>query len=271
MISDLDETIKQVLVKKGAINPAEVDITFKTPKREWSASVSKPTVNFYLYDIRENHQLRGTQWSIQKNPNGKAERKKGPSRLDLSYLITVWTSDIEDEHSLLWSVLSTLSRYPDFPDELLSGQLAGQQYAITATTAQPDGLFKNPSDFWAALDNELKPSISYVVTVPLDLEIAFTAPVVKTKIVDFKPPDAAAERLVQVAGIVHEVGKLAEGITGAKVVAKEVGMTTKTDDKGYYSFPRISEGKHTFHVLVSGKKVREFSVTIPSTSYNLEI
>jgi hypothetical protein len=29
MITDLDETIKQLLVKKGAIDPAEVDIRFE--------------------------------------------------------------------------------------------------------------------------------------------------------------------------------------------------------------------------------------------------
>ena len=55
MISDLNETIKQLLIKKGAFDPAEVDIRFETPSREWSASISKPTVNAYLCDIRENH------------------------------------------------------------------------------------------------------------------------------------------------------------------------------------------------------------------------
>ena len=48
MITDLDETIKQLLIQKGALEPAEVDISFETPKREWSASISKPTVNLYL-------------------------------------------------------------------------------------------------------------------------------------------------------------------------------------------------------------------------------
>ena len=270
MINDLNETIKQVLIKKGAIDPAEVDVSFETPKREWSASISKPTVNVYLYDIRENHDLRGTEWFIKKDQNGIAARKKSPSRVDLSYLITVWTNDIEDEHRLLWQVLMTLFRYTELPDELLSGQLAGQQYPIRATTAQPDGLFNNPSEFWTALDNELKSSINYLVTLPLDLDIAFTAPLVRTKIVEVKPPDSEAERLVQVAGVVHEAGKPTKGVPGAKVVAKEAGMTAETDEKGVYSFPKLPEGKHTFEVLVSGKKVREASVTIPGASYDLE-
>ena len=271
MISDLNETIKQVLIKKGAFDPAEVDIRFQTPDREWAASISKPTVNAYLYDIRENHQLRSTEWIVEKDQNGIVTRKKNPGRMDLSYVITVWTNDIEDEHRLLWHVLATLSRYPDLPDELLSGQLVGQQYPIKTTTAQPDGFLGNPADFWGALDNKLKPSINYVVTVPLDLDVTFAAPIVRTKVIEFKPPDAEAERLVQVAGVVHEVGKPTQGVPKAMVVAKEARMTAETDNQGRYSFRKLPEGKHTFQVLVSGRKVKEASVTIPSANYDLEV
>jgi hypothetical protein len=271
MITDLDETIKQLLIQKGALEPAEVDISFETPKREWSASISKPTVNLYLYDIRENHELRGMEWSVQKDKNGVATRKKNPSRIDLSYLITVWTNDVEDEHRLLWHMLLTLFRYPELPDELLAGQLAGHFYPIQATIAQPDGPFNKPADFWTALDNELKPSINYVVTIPLDTDMAFTAPLVKTKIIEVKPPDTEAERLVQVAGMVHETGRPTQGVPQATVVAKEVRMTAKTDDEGRYSFPRLPMGDHIFQVLVSGKEVRETSITIPSKSYDLEV
>ncbi|MFC1892705.1 Pvc16 family protein [Chloroflexota bacterium] len=271
MISDLDGSIKELLTKKGLLDPAEVDIKFEMPNREWSASISKPTVNIYLYDMRENHQLRGTEWVVTKDENGKVTKKKNPSRVDISYIITVWTNDIADEHRLLWNVLLTLFRYPELPEEVLSGQLVGQSYRIKAVSVQPDGLFNNPADFWSALDNEIKPSISYVLTLPLDTEIAFTAPVVRTKIIDYKPPDADAERLVQVAGMVHEAGKPAQGIPEAKVVAKEAGMTSVTDDQGRYSFPKISPGKHTFQVLVSGKKVQETTVTIPDANYDLEV
>ena len=271
MITDLNETIKQILVKKGAFDPAEVDIRFETPKREWAASISKPTINLYLYDIRENHELRGLEWFVEKDRNGTATRKKSPSRINLSYLITAWANDIEDEHRLLWHVLLTLFRYQELPEELLLGQLTALQYSVKTTTAQPDGLSSNPADFWTALDNELKPSINYIVTLPLDTDMAFTAPIVKTKTLEFKVPDTDIERLVQVAGMVHETGKPAQGISEATVVAREARMTVKTDDQGYYSFFKLPTGKQTFQVLVSGKKVREVAVTIPSASYDLEI
>ena len=86
-----------------------------------------------------------------------------------------------------------------------------------------------------------------------------------------KAPDTEAERLVQIAGMVHEVGKPTQGVPKATVVAKEARMTAKTDDQGRYSFRKLPEGKHTFQVLVSGKKVQEASVTVPSASYDIEV
>ena len=271
MINELDETIKQLLVKKGALESGEVDISFETPNREWSASISKPTVNIYLYDLRENHELRTTEWMIERGANGIATRKKNPSRVDLSYLITVWTNDIEDEHRLLWSVMQTLFCYPDIPVELLSGRLAGQDYPINTKTAQPDGLFNNPADFWTALDNQLKPSVNYVVTLPLDIGMEFTAPIVRTKVFAFKPPDAEAERFVSIAGTVHEAGKPTQGVAKAMVVAKEARMTAQTDAHGNYQFAKLPTGKHTFQVVVPGKMAKEAAVTVPGTNYDLEV
>jgi len=273
MISDLDETIKKLLVTKGTFEPSQIDIQFDAPDREWSASISKPTINIYLYDVRENHQLRATDWVITKDRNGNATKKKNPSRIDAAYLITVWSNDIGDEHRLLWQVMSTLFRYPEIPEDVLSGDLVGHIYPIKTSTAQPDGLFHNPSDFWTALDNKIKASINYVVTLPLDTELAFTAPLVRTKIIDVKPTnaDTATERTVQVAGMIHKAGKPEESVREAMVLAKEAGMTAVINDKGYYTFPNIQPGKHTFQVVVGGIKIKDVAVIIPSNNYDLEI
>jgi hypothetical protein len=168
-------------------------------------------------------------------------------------------------------VLLVLFRYPVLPEEILSGQLAGQKYPIKICVAQPDGLLNNPADFWTAMDNELKPSLNYVVTLPLDVDVAFTAPVVRTKTIRFKAPDTDIEEMVQVAGMVYKAGKPGESVMGVRVVAREARMTADTDEKGSYFFPKLQTGKHTFDVLVSGKKVKEASVTVPAASYDLEI
>jgi len=258
-------------VKKGKLDSTEVDISFDMPDREWSTSLSKPTVNLYLYDIRENHQLRGTEWFVEKQRNGMATKRKNPSRIDLSYLVTVWTNDVTDEHRLLWQALTTFFRHPVLPDDVLAGQLGDQLFPIQTQAAQPDGLFSNPSDFWAALDNEIKPSLNLVVTLAMDIDLSFTAAQVSTRTFGFKAPDAPAEKNVRISGRLRAAGKTDKAVAGARIVAREAGRTAETDADGLYSLENLGEGKHTLDVFVAGKKVKEVSITVPAKDYNLEV
>lgn len=175
MINDLDETLRQLLIQKTPLDPAQVEVNFELPDREWSAGLAKPTINLYLYDVRENRELRELDWITGQDEHG-ITRRRAPTRIDLSYLVTAWTRGVEDEHRLLWQALATFFRHPVLPDELLQGDLREQGRSVRLSTAQGDGVLKNPADFWAALDNQLKPSVSLAVTVELDLGIVITAP-----------------------------------------------------------------------------------------------
>ena len=62
MIADLDETIRQLLKEELPIKNSEIEVSFEQPKRENSARWTKPTVNLFLYDVRENNVLRQHQW-----------------------------------------------------------------------------------------------------------------------------------------------------------------------------------------------------------------
>lgn len=179
MISSLDETIKQLLIKTVPLNPAEVDVVFEVPDREWSAGVVKPTINCYLFDIHENKEFRETDWEVEKQPNGMAVKRHAPVRIDVSYMITVWSRAVEDEHYLLWRVLAALMRQRVLPADILQGDLAGHPLPIRTWTAQQDGALANPADVWTALENQLKPYIGYTVTLALDLEMLASLPTIK--------------------------------------------------------------------------------------------
>jgi hypothetical protein len=180
MISELDESIRRVLIEEGGLDPAEIDIRFEIPDRDWAASISRPTVNCYLFDIHENRQLRGAGWYVEGNGR-QARTRRPPMRINLSYLITAWTKAVEDEHRLLWQVLATLAHFPEFPKAKLQGALAEIEGEIPTMIAQPDGgPLRSPGEFWSALENKLKPSINYVVTLPLDTMIGTVAPFVLT-------------------------------------------------------------------------------------------
>ena len=92
MINDVDDTLKELLVQKTPVDLSAIDIRFERPDKEWSAGVSKPTINLFLYDLRENHELRSNQRFVARNGTTGSETR-APVRVDLIYLITAWTSE----------------------------------------------------------------------------------------------------------------------------------------------------------------------------------
>ena len=203
MINDLDETIKHLLREHIPLDPGEVDVTFEVPDREWSSRISKPTLNCYLYDIRENRALRESDWITERSDDNKTiTRQRPPIRVDLSYLITAWTQSPEDEHTLLWHTMAVLMRFPVLPEASLHGRLREQALPVRTQAAQPDGVLKSPGEFWTALENQLKPSLGYVVTLAMDREKLVAGPPVFTwnfqvgKRAPYDPANAGAVSLL---------------------------------------------------------------------------
>jgi hypothetical protein len=277
MLPDLDQTLKQLLIRQVPLDAGEVEVAFELPSRDWSGGLAKPTLNLYLYDIRENRDLRDNDWIVRRgNDDNTATKRRPPLRIDLSYLVTAWTAAVEDEHRLLWRVLAALLRHPVLPRDILQGELKETverlDVDIRTETAQPDGVFKDPGDFWTAIDNQLKPAINYVVTVPLDLEAAYRTKIVIAKRLRVPPPGpGAAEELIQVAGTVRADGKPDEVVVGATVSVVGRGLSTETDDAGRYTFRHLPAGKHTLRVSAPNRKAKDVAVTVPDGSYDVEL
>lgn len=277
MINDLDESLKQLLIQKASLDPGEVDISFDIPTRDWSTPVTRPTVNLYLYDLRENRQLRETYWDDEPGATGQVNLKRRPLRIDLSYMITCWTSNTEDQHRLLWRVMETFFRFSPVPDEVLQGDLRRLTHPVRTEVAQPDGVLKNVSDFWGALENQLRPSVALVVTLDLDLAQIETHPLVLARALKFGPPVVERDQ----SGVEVIVPRLEEGweagpvrlggevrdkkgrpLSGAAVrlVGKapdgqplQVGGTAQTGPDGRYVLASVPAGEYTLVVEAPGQ------------------
>jgi hypothetical protein len=188
VIQDLDDSIKELLVQKVPLDPHAVDIKFEMPMAEWAAGVSRPTINVFLYDVRENHELRSNQ-VIESRTGNVATVSRSPVRIDLSYLITAWTAEVADEHYLLGRLLATLLSYPFLPTEVLQGTMQTQPWPVPTWVAQPERT-PNSWDFWTGLEGRLKAGISYVVTVALSPYPPATYPVVTKKILNVHAMDS---------------------------------------------------------------------------------
>src|SRR6266496_3372419 len=170
MIQDVDESLR-ALVKRDALNGSKADIAFDAPNKEWSSRRNTPTVDLYLYDIREDLEQREVMWEVIRGDSRDSrlitERRPPPRRYKLSYLVTAWTQRPEDEHRLLSAVLACFVRHEMMPPDVLAGALDGGELPVFMTIALPPPTDRSLSDVWSALGGELKPSLDLVVSAPL--------------------------------------------------------------------------------------------------------
>jgi len=172
VIHEVDGAMR-ALVEERAIGNGEVEVVFDAPTRDWSGRRNAPTINIYLYDIREDLRRRERGMLNEYGDPGTADatrviaRHLPPRHFKLSYLVTAWTQRPEDEHRLLSELLRCFLRYDALPPELVQGELAEIGLPIPLTVALPPPEDRAFADVWSALGGELRPSIDVVVSAPI--------------------------------------------------------------------------------------------------------
>jgi hypothetical protein len=175
MIHELDKAL-ETLVRRDAPDCAEADVVFDAPTKDWAARRNAPTVNLYLYDIREDLRRRERGLTEERGDDGQVvQRRPSPRYFKLSYLVTAWTSRPEDEHRLLASLLRCFLLHDAMPDDLVAGPLAETGRPLPLTVGMPPPEDRAFADVWSALGGELKPSLDIVVVAPVDTGIVYAA------------------------------------------------------------------------------------------------
>jgi hypothetical protein len=194
MFDDLDKTLETLLRHElPTVLLEHVSISFIAPDGEFPpAAVTLPSINLFLYDIRENMELRNGEWYVERRSDGTTVKQRPPVRVDCSYLITAWPSEAVlnpavDEHQLLGEVLKVLVRHPVLPGVLLQGSLAKQDPALPAITIHQSHL-QSWGDLWQAIGGKPKAALNYTVTIGVPVgEPAETEGIVTDKILNFHP------------------------------------------------------------------------------------
>jgi len=168
-----------------------VQISFATPDDQFpSQSVTLPAIDLFLYDVRENLELRSNELSLERRGDGTATRTRSPVRVDLSYLITAWPSEsvpnpAEDEHRLLGEVMRVLLRYRTLPEDVLQGELRGQRPSLPISTLQP-GRLQSMGEFWQAVGGKPKAALNYQVTLSVDVAAPEEVRLVTEKVIKIR-------------------------------------------------------------------------------------
>jgi hypothetical protein len=277
MFHELDDILRQLLIRELPIKNGDVDITFEQPSREWSARLSRPTINVFLHDIRENLQLRGSQqWTVEQRPDGTAIQRRTPVRVALHYMITAWANDPDDEHNLLGRTLLALFRQPHLPNDLLPESLRDQPAPIPLEVAQQDTL-RNPADVWNALDNEIRPAVTLIVTLALDPYQPFVTPLVRTR--ELRIGQAArpnTERLTadlppDVFWTIGGTIRTDNPLETIQLTLVERDLVVPVQKTGQFAIGQLQAGEYTLEVAVNGGKPEHHRITVPAPDYEISI
>ncbi|HYD08825.1 MAG TPA: DUF4255 domain-containing protein [Acidimicrobiales bacterium] len=163
MLQLLDESLEAFLRAAVPLDPTEVAVSFETPDRTWSAGITQPTVNLFLWDIhRSAEKARAGVETIQKN--GKTYRRRPPPVVSLYYVVTAWTTHHRDEHQLLGEVMRAVLSTPILEPPYL-------KYPLDELDARPTislGTGGQRTDIWKSIDGTLKPGLEVQVNLTID-------------------------------------------------------------------------------------------------------
>lgn len=270
MIQDLSQTLRSILTQPGLPAPlSTAQIVFDRPSDPFTPS--QTTVDMFLYDLRENLELRSNELSVEKT-GAQSITHKAPLRLSCSYLVTAWPVGGVDpalqEQQLLSQVLQTLAHFPTIPANFLQGAMAGQTPPLPMVALHPDAL-KNLSEFWTSLGNKLRPSLTLTITISMPVFDDVVEFLVTTRTTGTIPGTGPEENWLQIGGRVFD--QLSNGVAGALVDVLDAGLRAQTDADGRFTFVRIPAGSHSLRVVASGFQPQTRTVVVPGRPEDYQI
>ncbi len=225
MLELIDEGLEAFFRGSVPLSPVDVDVAFEAPDKDWSAKLTRPTVNLFLWDIRRSVNSRSGMRTVEVD--GTMVHQPAHPVVELRYLITAWTSDHSDERGLLAGVMRALLTYGAIPRDYLPS--AFDKLEVPILTMARVG--EDHMDVFKALQGQLKPGINVVLTTQFDTGFSIPAgPPVGALETALGRPGSDFERRRRVAGEV--VDAVDRGLVGA--VVRAPGDMTQVNPRGQF-------------------------------------
>jgi hypothetical protein len=168
MLEHLDASLEALLRASVPLSAQDVDVTFETPTKDWSARLTRPTVNLFLWDLKRSaERSRSGMETIERN--GQRMQRAVLPRIELRYLITAWTQDHRDERALLSGLLRSVLRTYQLPVTFMSPELVAIGEPVNLLLARSG---ETPIDVFKLIDNTMKAALDVVVHTAVDIDLA---------------------------------------------------------------------------------------------------
>jgi hypothetical protein len=159
-ISEVDQGLERLLRQQLPLSEQVGDISFEAPNDTWAASLSRLTVNLFLYQVERSSQP-GRAPVVRTGEDGPSYRRRSQPMIELGYLISAWAGSPRDEHQLLGDIVSLLAGISTLPEEVTPP-------GLSSTVSLALGGELKPRDIWQGLGGKLRPSLMLSATVAAD-------------------------------------------------------------------------------------------------------
>lgn len=161
-IRAVDEGLERLLRATLPLPEDVGDIAFDPPTAGWSATLSRLTVDLFLYDVGRSSRV--VQAPVRRvSEDGRNERRAPQPMIQLGYLVSAWAGSPRDEHQLLGDVLNRLAPMSELPSEYVPGTM-NSRISLTVGDDENNRL----RDIWSAAGGQLKASFTMQVIVAAD-------------------------------------------------------------------------------------------------------
>jgi hypothetical protein len=158
----LDETLEAFLRATVPLDARDVDVSFEGPDTDWSAKLTRPTVNLFLWDIRRSSE-RAKAGMETLERDGALVRRLALPRIELRYLVTAWTTEHRDERALLSGLMRTILAHSHVPNDFIAEPLLDLPAPALLMTRGEDEVSK-------ALQGQMKPGLNLVVHAAVEID-----------------------------------------------------------------------------------------------------
>ena len=168
VIHEVDVALR-ALIEREATAGTEVEVAFDAPTKDWAGRRNVPTIDVYLYDIREDLRRRERGLINQYDGDRIAARHLPPRHFKLSYLVTAWTQRPGGRAPTAVRaavLLPAARRDPDGSAHRTARRTRPAGAGDSGACRRPED--RSFADVWSALGGELKPSLDVVVSAPTD-------------------------------------------------------------------------------------------------------
>lgn len=266
------QTLAEILAGGTSLTSTEqIDFSHPGNRREEGAG---PTLNLYIYDIRESKQYQQAGRQVERNTTRHLQAGTvtwAPAWFDVSLLLTAWDRTTLGEHHFLSEALTVLIRHRALEEEFLIPELRGNGSLPMMIGIQPS---LEVGGLWSALNVPLRSALYITVSVPFNTQ-ATTTPLIWERIFHLQNnmhengSNQILSKRVVIAGVVKSATTNLP-LLATKVTLLGTRKFMESNKEGLFFFENLEIGNYVLNLNCPGYLPQNINALVDNQSHTFK-